>query len=231
MSLLAGSGYLERVRSALADARADGPDPVWGRAVTVYGATLLYSLGWFFAGPIDVSPSFQEGGPIDWLSSVYLSGAAMFAWAAWMIGSRSTRGSWVWLVCAVGFLYLAVDERFQFHEHAGNAPYRAFLDERPLGMRKWNDLTVFLYGLVGSVFVLLVLPTFVRYRNVRLFLALGIVFYSLHSVTDTIGGAFHEGWIKEPLEETFKILTGASFVLGFQQAFLARSTPDRTVPK
>ena len=90
---------------------------------------------------------------------------------------------------------------------------------------------MFLYGLVGSVFVLLVLPTFVRYRNVRLFLALGAMFYALHSVTDTIGGAFHEGWVKEPLEETFKILTGASFTLGFLQAFLARSAQDRAAPR
>ena len=215
---------VERVRGALVEAREAAPERVAGRAITLYGLTLVYSVSWFFAGPIQAKhPFFREGGPIDWLSSVFLAGAAVFAWAAWAAGGRRTRESWVWLTCALGFMFLAVDERFQIHERSSAWFLRLFLETRPFGLGKWNDLTVIGYGLVAFVFVVLMLPAFLRHKQVRLFFGLGFLFYALHTGTDVIRGAFHESWVKDPLEETFKLLAGASFFLGSLQVFLARA--------
>lgn len=225
MSFPVWTDYVRRLRFALEEARSRDAIPALGSAFTLYAFTLIYAAAWFLVAPARARhPFFQEGGPIDWMSSLYLAAAAILAWATWAGASRGVRDSWIWLVCAIGLLYFAIDERFQVHEQAGNWFYQPFIEGGPpFGLRKWNDLTVILYGVVALVVVLLALPSLVRHRNVRLFLGLAFVFYALHTGIDAIGGAFDDSWVKEPLEESFKLLAGASLVLSFLQAALAET--------
>jgi hypothetical protein len=55
----------------------------------------------------------------------------------------------IWLLIAIGFVYLACDEAFQFHEKLGITVRRALdLPKGPLSKR-FNDVLIGLYGLIG----------------------------------------------------------------------------------
>lgn len=224
--------YLQRLQDALAESRgqplAETRAPVWG----VFSLTLAWLLAWGSLGS-ESQPHlfFREGGMLDWLSGVYLMTAALLAWSAWLVGRTGpARVSPFWLVAGGGLAFLAIDERFQFHEKLFSHLLQRKFGDVPFGLRSWNDLIVVGYGVAGLLLVAWSLPAILRCRGLRTFLAAGIVFYVLHTGTDML---FPRSMIKSFYEEPFKLLSGASILLGFLQGFVysakvaGRSAGDR----
>jgi hypothetical protein len=89
-----------------------------------------------------------EWGPVTFLSTAQLvTCAALLAATFW--GRRHSGAGTLWAVMAVGFLFLAADELFEFHERFDRSIHQVFsLRETPLSDRI-DDGIVFLYALIG----------------------------------------------------------------------------------
>jgi len=180
--------------------------------VYTYFATFLWCFGWWLIRPpSQTNQFFREGGPIDLLNSTWMIAAAVLAWITWMIagGSRLRR---FWLVCALGLLFLGVDERFQFHEILG----RAEIVDPPFGMRNWSDPVVLLYGVVAVLLIVPVIGVLWRERRLRY---LGLATVLLAGMSTGIDTLVSSGPRKDIVEETFKVLAGAGFFLTFAEGF------------
>src|SRR5262245_23127940 len=78
----------------------------------------------------DVSMRFQEKQSITFLSANQLAMTAVFAAAVYLVrrhvsGSQS-RSVLFWLLSSIGFLFLMLDEGFQFHEGMDSRVFEVF---------------------------------------------------------------------------------------------------------
>ncbi|MFQ5768294.1 MAG: hypothetical protein ACE5ID_09975, partial [Acidobacteriota bacterium] len=187
-------------------------------------ATLTYALVcWASSGRLGPSHYFTEGGPIDWLSSVFLAAAAVLAWCTWSVKPHEReRGSWFWLASAAGFVFLALDERFMFHERF-HFRFGHLLGPPPAGLRNWNDVVVIVYGLAALGLLVPAWTFLLRYRQHLRVLMLAFGFYALHTMVDSV---FASSPGKTLVEESFKVLAGAGFMLAYLQALMARLDPS-----
>ncbi len=110
-----------------------------------------------------------DDAPTEWLSSVQCLAVAGVAYANYAVrralgpdreadGGRPATPAWVWLVFAVGFVLLGLDERFDFHEMLRDRVFRPaglFLD---IPFVTPGDVGLFLAFGVGVAFSRLLLP-------------------------------------------------------------------------
>lgn len=120
-----------------------------------------------------VAPRFWgEEYAITWFSSIQLlliGGVAYLNYEAAgverALGSeRGGRGRWIWAVFALGFVFLALDERFRIHENLRDTfirPAGLFTDFRYVSP---GDVVLYAYLLVGLGFA------WVLFRELRLYL-------------------------------------------------------------
>ena len=95
---------------------------------------------------------YKEGYMVSYLSAIFLALASIFSGVAFNLSRMRTDFlRFFWLVAAIGFAYLFLDELIGFHETAGERlnPIAAI----PEGFRHWDDIVVMLYGVV-ALFVL-----------------------------------------------------------------------------
>jgi len=222
------NSFLAGLRADWNASRSRPAFPSGSPAPWVYGFTLVYLYACYLAGSDDRPHFFfREGGLVDCLSGVYLASGALLAWMNWKLrpASRPAEAAF-WLVTAIGLAVLAFDERFQLHEQLDN---RWLLETygRPLIGKNWNDVIVIIYGAGALLAGLLGGPPMARLRALRGFLALGFVFYVLHTATDVLR---ERGPTTYLIEEPFKLLAGASFMLAFLHALRdqAATRSDRT---
>ena len=215
-------GYRDNLLSSLDIARSVPSLPFGGRAVALYGFVLLYCLLWALLGPASRPDLFfNEGGPIDGLSTILFTTAAVTAWIVfWLVRGSGTPAAWFWLASAGGLAFFAIDDRFQLHERFGDWMEPAF-GAAPLGFRNWNDIAVLGYGAVGLVLLAAALPAILRYRQTAVFLMVAFLCYGTHTFIDS---TVRRAPAKEISEEIFKLLTGASLVMAYLQGTLAAGT-------
>ena len=109
---------LDGLLRALEEGRRQRPLPAPWQAAGLYLFTIAYAVVWWRAGP-RLLPRyfFDEGGPVDCLSSIYLATAAILAWSLWRRARRGTEpDARFWLVSSICLAFLGLDERFQIHE-------------------------------------------------------------------------------------------------------------------
>ena len=163
-----------------------------------------------------------EDSPINGFSSVQCAILALTATALFLVtrqgraaGSDSIRRAWPWLVGAVGFLFLSMDELFEFHERAPRAIFK------PLGLLidipgiKTGDLLLPLLALAGVGLTWFLLDDLRRQRRSLIpflvALALGFLLALLDVSSSSIfkqGAARH---VQIVAEETGEIWTQALF--------------------
>ncbi|MCP3902131.1 MAG: hypothetical protein GY715_00730 [Planctomycetes bacterium] len=192
--------------------------------VIVYALTFVWLVAWFWLGAADLGASqhFSEGGPVDALSTAFLVCSGLLAWIAAIAGrGRGEGGTWFWVVSVVGFAWLVVDERFQVHEQVGFALGKVW-SEPPL-LRNWNDAIFVVYGLGAGVLLLAAGRTLLRYRRCLLFLGVGAACFVLHTAIDLVlpSSTAH----KTLVEESFKVLSAASFAVAYLHAVRQRLDP------
>ncbi len=222
--------YRDRIAEALGLARGMPTGPSFNRFMVLAAAGVTCTTICTFLARNDREYRLtNEGGPQDLLSTVFLLTAAMLAWAAWYVGDRKEAASWFWLLSAVALLVLTNDDRFQFHERF-HWEWRRELGKPPFGMRNWNDVAVSVYGIVALGVAAISLPAVLRFRIPRRFLILGFISYAIHTAIDV---KLKPSAMKNLLEETMKLFSGAYFVLAYLHALYARraANPLGSMPR
>lgn len=123
------------------------------RWVLVLGATLATAA---LAVSLGEQPAeqFDEGKLGTWASCLILLGVAATAFDTWR-ARRDALGSGVgpallWLLIAGGFLYLACDDAFRFHEKLDRFLHRDVLEVEATSLTaRADDLIIGLYGLAA----------------------------------------------------------------------------------
>jgi hypothetical protein len=210
------SAYGDRIRAALARSRSESSPAFMKTAVPVYVATVAYLLVWWILAPDHhKNQFFREGGTIDWLSTVFLATAALFAWLTWAArkGEREP-ARWFWLASSAGLAFLSIADRFQVHERIQKQWLEPLYGD-PTVFRNWNDIAVILYGVIGLVVLLAALPAALQHRLPRRLLIAGFACYTVHTLIDILLPRSHP---KTLFEEGFKVLAGCSLMLAYASA-------------
>ncbi len=194
-----------RKQQRLPDTR---PPLVW-----VTASTLLFIIFAIFVAPEGRDADYHfvsERGLVTAMSAYLLAAASAFCLAALTVQFRDQKPNIrLWVLMALGFAFLALDEMAQFHERLGE-----LLDDGTDSgaFRTWNDVVVILYGLVALPIVLVLLPDILRYKMLLELFVVAFLLYATHTLIDST---------QEPattvsiiLEESAKLLCGAFLALG-----------------
>jgi hypothetical protein len=123
------------------------------RRTIVLGASLLV-VGYALLSAPAGSPDFhfRERRLVSWVSALLLLATAWLLLAVARERQRAERSWLFWEILGWGFVYLAFDEHFQYHERLGA------LGERHFGSTSWvnhlDDLVLMAYGLVAAALCL-----------------------------------------------------------------------------
>ena len=175
---------------------------------------------------------FGEGKLGTWASCLLLLSSATLAFDTWR-ARRPARGALLWLLIASGFVYLALDDAFSWHEKLDRFLHRKVLGIVPTDVTtSLDDLIIGAYGLVALALLyrfrdeIRRVPTLMR----LLAIAMGLMF--LQVAIDVID---HEAvlralaekgpnrqllrlWVPVA-EETVKLVAEGVFVLAFARAW------------
>lgn len=128
--------------------------------------------------------AFMEEGIVTLLSSVYLGLTGVIALACGLFYDRLSKyGRAFWVGLGGVFLFLAADERLQFHESAGYALHDR-TDSGPF--RNWNDVVVMGYGIAAFIVAFVFLSEIVRLPRVGVLFGQAFLFYAIHTTIDSI---------------------------------------------
>jgi hypothetical protein len=163
----------------------------------------------------DLAIRFQEKQSITFLSSNQLAMTACVAAAIYLMRRHVLgRRAGFWLLSAFGFLFLMLDESFQFHEGIDS---RLFELVGAGGKNPRIDgLSTALYGLGAFAVCWIFRADILRFRPTFGFFCTGAVFLAATSALN-FGDA--PAW-QVVLEESCKLLGVCSFFLGFLSALL-----------
>ena len=121
----------------------------------------------------------------------------------------------MWVIMAIGFFFLAMDELMQFHERLGSI-MRRYADSGIF--RNWNDIIVILYGVLALPVIAALLPGILRYRMYFELIVTAFVFYAIHTLIDATQSPRTQ--VSMILEESAKLLCVMFLALGTFIAFL-----------
>ena len=120
-----------------------------------------------------------------------------------------------WLLTAIAFAYLFLDEVIGFHD--GIDKYIDPWMKNPRIFRGWNDLIVVLYGIVALLVMAGFLPEIFRYPRVMEMMGIAFLFYFIHTFVDT---TIRKTQISIIIEESAKVFCGEFLALSMFVAIL-----------
>lgn len=142
----------------------------------------------------DPSAYTREGGPVTWLSFAHLivtGGLAGIVFRLRTHGCAPLRG-WrdsrrVWLILAIGFLFLAVDEVARLHEDSFDPlVHRIFgLQETALSSRL-DGMILLGYGALGVMTLYVCRPELTAYREVLPLVTCGVILFVFMAGVDMV---------------------------------------------
>lgn len=161
---------------------------------------------------------FKEGRAIDVMSALFLTMAGSFAWACFLLGGQlSNERRLFWILLAIGFLFVALDEMLEFHETFDEWLRSTSVGWPPL-FRNWNDIIVISYGLGGVLLLACYWREVARRPRAAALLGFGAAFYVLHTGIDSL---VSNSAAKNLVEESAKLTATAFFALSMLAAFMA----------
>lgn len=187
----------------------------------------------------DIKSQFEEKGLITWVSFFQLLIISGLSWKIFRVNHVADQDlSWrsahiIWLLIAISFLYLAIDEAGKIHERLDKVIHSAFgLEETGLSDRL-DDLIVLVYGVIGIGVLYLCRVTISNHRVIVPYLVWGFILLflmvaldtlingvdviaNLISHPDTLGRVFETLYVAE---DSFKLFAGGVFLAGFYAAF------------
>ena len=193
---------------------------------------VLLALGLGFALHQSPTAYTGEGDPITWLSFVHLlvisgiAGGVFYCRTGGRLREVWRNPAFVWLLIALGFLFLALDEVARIHESLDRFVHRVLqLQETGLTDRL-DDAIVLGYGFIGASVLYVYRCELVQYRAALSLVMCGFVLFVLMGVLDALVnrpdvflfmGIGQEGseslgkWLGG-VEEGLKILAEAAFL-------------------
>lgn len=193
---------------------------IWRVATVFFLANLVAIVAAIMSGVADGNPAhrFEEKEAITILSAIQLAATALAAWMVHRLrrhGSttrREGRDAVFWGLSAAGFLFLMLDEVFQFHEGLDTAIVRLWGGS---GDPMLDGVATAIYGVIAAAVTYRYRREILRYpATLRLFV-LGGFFLAATSLLN-IGEATATGIV---IEESAKLMGVVSFLLGFLAAF------------
>lgn len=154
----------------------------------------------------NVAYRFEEKQTMTYFSSNQLGATSLLAWIIYLLRRRliendraHTRKALFWMISALGFLYLMLDESFQFHEGMDTGLFRLFgRYENPM----LDGVATGLYGIAAAAICYYYRAEILRYRSTLLFFCLGGIFLLGTSLLNLGQG----GPVQIVVEESSKIL-------------------------
>lgn len=167
----------------------------------------------------NLASRFEERQAITFFSSNQLGATSVLAWIIYLLRKKLiandrayNRRAQFWVISALGFFYLMLDESFQIHEGMDNNVFRLFGHyENP----RLDGVSTGLYGVAAAAVCYYYRAEVLRYRSAFAFFCLGGVFLVATSALD-IG---KEGPVHIVFEESCKLLGVASFLVAHFAAF------------
>ena len=201
---------------------------VWRHVTIVLLFAAAYvTIAYLSGGERDPDHYFGEGRAIDVMSALFLSVAGSFAWACFLLRWQTLgEGRLFWMLLAVGFLFVALDEMLEFHENVDYWLRGTWVGWPPL-FRNWNDVIVISYGLGGIALLARYWREIARLPQAFILLALGSAFYVLHTGIDSL---VSNSAAKNLVEESAKLTATAFFALSMLAAFIAMLQALRHAP-
>lgn len=167
----------------------------------------------------DLAYRFGERQAITYFSSNQLGVTSLLAWIVYLLRKKLIandqpydRRVLFWLISAVGFLYLMLDESFQIHEGMDDSVFRLFGHHENPGL---DGVSTGLYGVAAAAVCYYFRAEILRYRSALVLFCLGGVFLAVTSALD-IG---KEGPVHIVFEESSKLLGVASFLVAHFAVF------------
>ena len=211
--------FADNLREAIIFRQGTNLPNVGSIIIAVTFCTLAYILFVLFVTSPDTALEYHfdsERGAVTALSAIFLAMATSFSIASLVINSRlKDPHIWLWVVMALGFGLLALDELLQFHERFGRIIGRS-VDPGPF--RNWNDVIVILYGVLALPILLVFLPSILRCRMVLELFVVAFLFYVIHTFIDSTQDP--RTTLSAILEESAKLFCVSFLALGTFVGFL-----------
>lgn len=200
---------------------------------------ILVSYGIFLATALSTAESFAETSPITDLSALQLSFCSVVSITIPFIlskkkGKLETVEWLVWLALALGFIFVALDDKLMFHERIDQAIHSWFQLKETRISDGIDDLIVGAYGACGMIFLLLNRKYFIFSKRLIICskYAISLLFLMvLCDMRDVYGSG---GLIREALtlmEEWAKIFGGGLFLVGLICALEDSLKMKHVIPK
>ncbi len=180
--------------------------------------TLAYILLAIFDTPTGepYEYNFVERGAITALSAILLAMACSFSLGTLVVNVRvKDPRIWLWVVMALGFAILALDELLEFHERFGSI-IEQYVNSGIF--RKWNDVIVILYVVIILSIIALFLPSIILYRMLLELFVVAFMFYGIHTLIDSTQEPITT--ISVIFEESAKLFCVLFLALGTSIGFL-----------
>ncbi len=149
-------------------------------------------LLWGIAVVIGETPAsyMGEGKFITWLSAAQLIGTGLFlGWIYWQKKQKPwslKASSTIWLMMAVGFVFLAIDDLAQVHENMDKWIHLALGIQENNWTDRLDDLVIVTYGLIGLGFFIRYREELWAYRAWWPYLALGVSLFIFNTGFDAM---------------------------------------------
>jgi len=209
----------QNYRDALSQ-RAQVPSPNLKKPIALFTiGTIIYLAIAVMIAPENHPGRYfmKEGGMVTTLSAILLALASIFSGISFnLLRGRTDFLRFFWLLSAVGFAFLFLDELIGFHEMIGRS-----LDPAvgvPEGFRGWNDIVVILYGFVALFVMAGFLPELFRYPKVMELMGLAFMFYFIHTLVDSTQEPRTD--MSAIIEESAKIFCGEYLAISMLVAIL-----------
>lgn len=204
---------------------------------TLIGVNLLVIL---FCTITDEMPgdSFGEGGLITLTSVANLLAIAGLSFLILLLNRDNqvhffnVKGShFFWFLSAVGFVFLALDEKLKIHENTDKLIHRIFNLQETMLTDSIDDFIILLYGVIGLIVIYFYRRDIKLFMNGKKYFALGFVLFVvtagidfLHNIHFVIPGfevndpKYFFGWYKVA-EESVKLFAEVAFALGYYSCY------------
>ena len=182
----------------------------------------LLAFAAFLATNLITATSYGEKSILTDLSTFQLAGCSMISIII-PIALFSKKGNlkvfeWlVWIALAIGFAFLAMDDKFMVHERIDKAIHAAFQWRETKISDRIDDIIVGIYGVIGMIFIISnrkhfrFSPRFINYAKYALALAFVMVLCDMKGI---YGLNQNINQILSHLEEWTKIFGGGFIFIG-----------------
>jgi hypothetical protein len=194
----------------------------------------------------DIQGVFEEDNPGTGLSELLLLATALISFAIFLRrrgdGPLWSSSSLIWLLISAGFIFLWLDEAFEFHEGVDRAFHALLRVQQTALTDRIDDIIILVYGMIGAFVLFRYRREILKIDGLTTFLGLGMALLVLQVGIDVLSnGDEYVGWlglddtaaarmktVLHVFEDAAKIAAEAVFLAGFAHAYRSVSASGTT---